>query len=864
MKFIKITALLALFCIVLGIGTTVGLYFYLKPQFPDVAVLKDVQLQTPMQVYSKEGKLIAQFGEKRRIPLKLDQMPQELIDAVIATEDSRFYDHFGFDPIGMTRAAIVVATSGSLKEGASTITQQLARNFFLTNDKRIMRKIKEIFIAVHIEQLLTKEEILELYLNKIYLGHRSYGVGAAAQVYFGRELTDLSLGELALIAGLPKAPSTMNPIYSTDRATTRRNVVLARMLSENKISQAEHDAAREEEFNGKSYGAEIEVRAPYVAEIARAWMVDKYGEESAYTSGMRVFTTIDAKQQAAATDAAINNLMAYDLRHGYRGAERELWKSDQPSFSEAEIVKALRTQPSYGQLRPAAIVEVQEKALRVFVKGQGTHTLEWDDIKWARRFLTDTRQGPAPKVAADIAAAGEQIWVYPKQTEQQLVEIEEGVFEEQQVVTAWKLSQVPAANTAFVAMNPENGQILSLVGGFNFVHNKFNRATQSVRQVGSSIKPFIYSAALDSGLTLASLINDTPINQWDQSAGTAWRPKNSPPTYLGPTRLRIGLAQSKNVMAVRTLRHVGLDETRDYLTRFGFELDKLPRSETIALGAGSLTPLQMAQGYSVFANGGYYVEPYIIDRVETPFGDIEFQAAPVEICRKDCTPLVTESEGGEEFNEQDVHEFVGHEETVYAPQVITEQTAFLVREMLYSNVWGGGNWAKNTGWNGTGFRAQALKRRDVGGKTGTTNSSKDAWYSGYGPGVVAVSWVGFDAHNRDLGRTAVNKNFAANEQVSGGEAGAKTAQPAWIDYMKVALADVPAQRSKVPNDIVRARIDRETGLLTHKTDETSRMEYFLRGTEPTESISKDRDTFSDDLFIGGDDDEETEDDGSLF
>ncbi len=865
MKFIKFTALLALFCMVLGVGTTVGLYFYLKPQFPDVAVLKDVQLQTPMQVYSKEGKLIAQFGEKRRIPLKLEQMPQELIDAVIATEDSRFYDHFGFDPIGMTRAAIVVATSGSLKEGASTITQQLARNFFLSNDKRIMRKIKEIFIAVHIEQLLTKDEILELYLNKIYLGHRSYGVGAAAQVYFGRELSDLSLGEIALIAGLPKAPSTMNPIYSIDRATTRRNVVLARMLAENKITQQEFELARQEEFDGKSYGAEIEVRAPYVAEIARAWMVDQYGEEAAYTSGMRVYTTVNAEQQAAANDALINNLMAYDLRHGYRGAERVVWEPEQTAFTQAEIVKELRSQPSYGKLRPAVVTDVQDQSLTVYVKGQGEQQIAWDYLKWARRFLTDSRQGPEPKTASDVAAIGEQVWVYPAETEMQLVESEDGIVEEQSVVTAWKLSQVPAANAAFVAMNPENGQILSLVGGFNFVHNKFNRATQSVRQVGSSIKPFIYSAALDSGLTLASLINDTPINKWDQSAGTAWRPKNSPPTYLGPTRVRIGLAQSKNVMAVRTLRHVGLDETRNYLTRFGFELDKLPRSETIALGAGSLTPLQMAQGYSVFANGGYYIEPYIIDRVESPFGDIEYQTLPVEICRKDCDPLTSVSEGGEEFDEQDVHDFVGSEQVTFAPQVITEQTAFLVREMLYSNVWGGGNWARDTGWNGTGFRGQALKRHDIGGKTGTTNSSKDAWYSGYGPGVVAVSWVGFDDHNRDLGRTAVNKNFPAREQVSGGEAGAKTAQPAWIDYMSVALEDVPAERKKVPNNILRARIDRETGLLTHKADYTSRFEYFVRGTEPTQYAPEENEGFNNDLFYSsGNSDEADEDEGSLF
>jgi penicillin-binding protein 1A len=386
--------------------------------------------------------------------------------------------------------------------------------------------------------------------------------------------------------------------------------------------------------------------------------------------------------------------------------------------------------------------------------------------------------------------------------------------------------------------------------------------TQSVRQVGSSIKPFIYTAALDNGMTLATLINDTPINQWDASEGTAWRPKNSPPTYLGPTRARIGLATSKNVMAVRVLRRVGLDETRDYLARFGFEKGNLPRSETIALGAGNLTPLQMAQGYSVFANGGYYVEPYVIARVETPYGETLFEAVETTICdSKDCETVdltkATAEEIEAEFASRDVSINEIRSEVQYAPRVISEQTAFLTREMMYSNVWGGGNWAQGTGWNGTGFRAQALKRRDIGGKTGTTNGSKDAWYSGYGPGVVGVSWVGFDDHTRTLGRTEKNENLD-NNQVSGGEAGAKTAQPAWVDYMAVALADTPTKTSKAPKNIIKARIDRETGLLTYKTDHTSRFEYFLNGTAPTEYVIDDSDSaeFGDDFFLNNEEAEE--------
>ncbi|MCC4237154.1 PBP1A family penicillin-binding protein [Vibrio anguillarum] len=816
MKFIKRLLLLSLICIILGVTTIFGFYFYVKPDLPDVATLRDVQLQTPMQVYSQDGKLIAQFGEKRRVPLRIEEIPPELIEAIIATEDSRFYEHYGFDPIGITRAAVAVIASGSAKQGASTITQQLARNFYLSNEKKIMRKIKEIFIAIHIEQLLTKKEILELYLNKIYLGYRSYGIGAAAQVYFGKEVKDLTLSEIALIAGLPKAPSTMNPIYSLDRATNRRNVVLQRMLDEKYITQAQYAQARSEPLMSKYHGAEIELNAPYVAEIARSWMVERYGEESAYTSGMIVTTTVDSKQQQAASKAAINNLLAYDERHGYRGAEKVVWKEGQTPLNEQQLAEHLNNEPTYGDLLPAVVTHVSSQSATVWVKNQGLQTIEWQGMNWARRFLTDSRQGSVPSTATEIIAAGEQIWVRNRAEYS-----DEHTTDE---VPQWYLSQVPNANTAFVAMNPENGAVLALVGGFNFVHNKFNRATQSVRQVGSSIKPFIYSAAIDKGMTLATLINDAPINQWDQSQGTAWRPKNSPPTYIGPTRLRVGLAQSKNVMAVRVLRAVGLDETREYLTRFGFDIDQVPRSETIALGAGSLTPVKMAQGYSVFANGGYYVEPYYISKVEDPFGKLEYQATPKVVCQQQCTPDTNE------FDEQDV---ASH----YAPQVISEQNAFLVREMMYSNIWGGGNWREGTGWNGTGWRAQKLGRRDIGGKTGTTNDSKDAWYNGYAPGMVAIAWVGFDDHNRNLGRTTENSNVD-DDGVSGAEAGAKTAQPAWIDFMRQVLLDVPAQDKPIPANIVRVRIDIDTGLLTNKFDSSSMFEYFIQGTEPTEYVAE--------------------------
>ncbi|MDH5930765.1 penicillin-binding protein 1A [Vibrio splendidus] len=841
MKFIKRLFIFTLICMILGVSTIFGFYYYVKPELPDVATLRDVKLQTPMQVFSQDGKLISQFGEKRRNPVTYDEIPRHLVEALIATEDSRFYEHPGIDPIGITRAALVVAMSGSAKQGASTITQQLARNFFLSNEKKIMRKIKEIFIAIHIEQLLSKEEIMELYVNKIFLGHRSYGFGAAARVYFGKDLPELTLSEIATLAGMPKAPSTMNPIYSIERATHRRNVVLRRMLDEKYITQAEFDEARSETLISKYHGAEIELSAPYVAEVARAWMVERYGE-AAYTSGMKVYTTVDSKLQKAANQAAIKNLLGYDERHGYRGAEKVLWQTAQSAWDQEQIVKHLKSQPTYGDLVPAVVTAVDSKSAQVWVKNQGEGTIEWQGMNWARKFLTDNRQGPAPSQAKEILAVGEQVWVrHEAITGDEVSEepTEESAEADTETPVEWRLSQVPNANTAFVAMNPNNGAVLSMVGGFNFVHNKFNRATQSIRQVGSGIKPFIYSAAIDKGLTLASLINDAPINQWDKSQGTAWRPKNSPPTYVGPTRLRIGLAQSKNVMAVRVLREVGLDDTRNYLTRFGFDIDEVPRSETIALGAGSLTPMKVAQGYSVFANGGYYVEPFYISRIETPFGETEFEATPKVVCKDNCDHKVATDPMADEFEEQDVDAKVQ-----YAPQVISEQNAFLVREMMYSNIWGGGDWSAGTGWNGTGWRAQPLKRRDIGGKTGTTNDSKDTWYSGYGPGMVATVWVGFDNHNRNLGRTKANSNLGKS-QITGAEAGAKTAEPAWVDFMGTALAGVPAERKEIPENIVRVRIDRETGLLTNKFDSSSMFEYFEKGTEPTEYITE---RFNDDIY----------------
>ncbi|MEQ9889071.1 peptidoglycan glycosyltransferase/peptidoglycan DD-transpeptidase MrcA [Pectobacterium zantedeschiae] len=831
MKFVKYLFILAVSCILLGAASIYGLYRYIEPQLPDVAALKDVRLQTPMQVYSADGELIAQFGEKRRIPLKLDQVPPELVHAFIATEDSRFYEHHGVDPVGIIRAASIALTSGHASQGASTITQQLARNFFLSPERTLIRKIKEVFLAIRIEQLLTKDEILELYLNKIYLGYRAYGVGAAAQVYFGRPVDQLTLSEMAMIAGLPKAPSTFNPLYSYDRAVARRNVVLARMKDENYITQSQYDAARNEKLVANYHAPEISFSAPYVAEMARQEMVKRYGED-AYNDGYKVYTTVTKKLQTAAQDALRNNILAYDMRHGYRGPSKVLWKVGEGVWDKAKMTAALKALPIYGPLYPAIVTSTTaDNAIAILSDGSNI-TLPMAGMRWARAYRSDTQQGPTPKRVTDVVQAGQQVWV-------------------RKVNDDWWLAQVPDVNSAIVSLNPKNGAIEALVGGFDFNQSKFNRATQALRQIGSNIKPFLYTAAMDKGLTLATILNDVPITRWDAGAGSDWRPKNSPATYDGPIRLRQGLGQSKNVVMVRAMRAMGVDYAADYLQRFGFPAQNIVHTESLALGAASFTPLQVVRGYAVMANGGYLVDPYLISKIESEAGGTVFTATPKVVCDTCNLPLVygetprspvlatTNVEDVATSNEappvglpQPELEPVTPEAAQqsaaqpYAPHVINTPLSFLIKDALNSNVFG------EPGWMGTGWRAgRDLKRHDIGGKTGTTNSSKDAWFSGYGPNLVTSVWIGFDDHRRDLG--ASSASGAIKDQISGYEGGAKSAQPAWDDFMKAALDGIPEQPLTPPPGIVSVVIDRSSGKLSNGGG-NSRSEYFIDGTQPKE------------------------------
>ena len=814
---------------ILGLVAGGVLYFHLKSSLPSVESLKTVELQQPMQIYTADGKLIGEVGEQRRIPVKLENVPQRLQDAFLATEDSRFYEHHGLDPVGIARAIFVAVNNGGASQGASTITQQLARNFFLTPEKTIIRKAREAVLAIEIENALSKQEILELYLNKIFLGYRSYGVAAAAQTYFGKNLDELTLSEMAIIAGLPKAPSTMNPLYSPKRAEERRNVVLSRMLDENKITKAEYDAAIKEPIVASYHGAKFEFRADYVTEMVRQEMVKRFGEEDAYTKGYKVFTTVLSKDQAEAQKAVRNNLIDYDMRHGWRGGA-PLWKKGEAPWDNERIVAFLKKLPDSEPFIPAAVIALGKNGAELLLANNDTMTLSSNAMRWA---------GRSP------VKVGEQIWIRKRDNGE------------------WILGQIPAANSALVSLNSDNGAIEAMVGGFSYEQSKFNRATQSLVQVGSSIKPFIYAAALEKGLTLSSVLQDSPISI-QKPGQPLWQPKNSPDRYDGPMRLRVGLGQSKNMIAIRALQTAGVGFTADFLQRFGFKRDQYFASEALALGAASFTPLEMARAYAVFDNGGFLIDPYLIEKIQDNTGKDLFIANPKIACItcndipviygetkdkidgfKDVAEVANpdnlksakgnsntdtdEGEGDQQpENVPDLPELQtsalndgsvdlmadakdGAAKQEYAPRVISGELAFLIRSALNTAIYG----EQGLSWKGTSWRiAQSIKRSDIGGKTGTTNSAKVAWYAGFGANLVTTTYVGFDDNKRILGK---------------GEAGAKTSMPAWVAYMKAALSDVPERQLELPPNIIEKTIDSNSGLLS---EGGGRKEYFIVGTEP--------------------------------
>lgn len=707
----------AIFCttlVIVVIGVSYLVYYRLASELPDIKTLHNVRYEVPLSIYSKDKRLIAQFGGNKRIPVKIENIPSQLINAFLAAEDDSFFDHPGVDYKGLLRAGFQLAMTGKKKQGGSTITMQVTRNFLLTSEKTFTRKLKEIILALKIEREYSKKQILELYLNQIYMGHSAYGVEAAAQTYYGKSLNKLTLPEHAMIAGLPKAPSSYNPIANEQRALERRNYVLQRMLELNHINQDDYETAVQQPSTAKLQYHSSDISAPFVAEMVRQYMHDKYGDET-YTLGLKVFTTIDSNLQRAAEKALRNALHIYDERHGFRIIK-----------TNTEDKTPLIQTPIIGDTLAATVTSVNSNGIKTKIYNHAPVEITWDNIKWggdkAKKYL---KPGMPIRVRA----------------------LKNG---------SWGLTQVPEVEGALVALNPDNGAITALVGGFEFNQNKFNRVLQSKRQPGSGFKPIIYTTALEQGFTAASMINDAPIAIYDPSLGRLWKPENSTKKFYGPTSLRKALTYSRNIVAIQLLKELGIDKAIETGLRFGFTKDQLPPGLSLALGSGYASPLQMARMYAVFANGGYLIDPYFIDRIVSHEGKVVYQAEPKTVCNtcdKDEAPQKNQ-----------------------APRIIAPSIHFIMNSLMQDVI-----------QKGTATDARVLGRSDIAGKTGTTNDQRDAWFNGFTPKHVATAWVGFD-NFKPLGHY---------------ETGGVAALPMWIEYMRAALKNTPVIALKPPDDVYK-------------------------------------------------------------
>ncbi len=803
--FTPLRIVLALLVALVGCGVLAlaGAYQYLATALPDVAAIRDIQLQVPMRVYSRDGRLIDQFGEQRRIPLSFEQIPNQMVNAVLAAEDDSFFEHSGVDYPGLARATLRHLISGEKSEGGSTITMQLTRGIFLSPEKSYRRKLLEIFLTLRIEQQFTKQEILTLYLNKMFLGQRAYGVGAAAEVYFGKTIDQLTLPEIALIAGTFRLPSRDNPVANADLAKQRRGYVLRRMREKEFITAQEHAAAVDAPVESKLHGYAVEVEAPYVAEMVRSDLFNRFGT-NAYTAGYTVVTTIDSRLQKAAVRALRAGLLEYDQRHGFRGPAGRVALND--GASEKEWAGLLDDFPVRGGLDPAIVLNVDERSAVAWSRREGRINIGWSGLSWARAPLADGSVGPALQRASDVLSRGDVIYVA------------------QETSGNWRMVQIPEAQGAFVAMDPQDGGIAALVGGFDYFASAFNRAVQAKRQPGSSFKPFLYSAALDRGFTAASMINDAPWVVDDPSLESTWRPQNDSREFRGPMRLREALVRSRNLVSIRVMHQLGPAYATQYIERFGFPQGSLPRNLTLALGTAQVSPVQMATAYSVFANGGYLVEPYFIQRIDRADGKAAFEASPRFACDRCIEPapvaapapaLVTgegtpplEAPRTTPIVQTDESRWGGvsyFDEKALAPQAISPQNAYVMTDMMSDVV-----------RRGTAARAMQLKRTDLAGKTGTTNDGRDAWFCGFNGSLVGTSWVGFD-QERPLGR---------------GEQGSRTALPIWIYFMGEALQGTPQQRRAPPPGLVTMRISAQTGLAARPDDENAMFETFIEGHLP--------------------------------
>ena len=786
MKFLRRLSLFilraTLLVTVIGGVALVSSYYYLRADLPTAEALRDIRMQVPLRVLTHDHKLMAEYGEVKRQPLAFDEIPDLLVRAFLAAEDDRFYVHPGVDYQGLMRAAWNLILTGKKSQGGSTITMQVARNFFLSREKTYLRKLNEIFLSLKMEHEFTKEQILELYLNKIYLGNRANGVAAAANVYYGSDVKDLNLAQMAMIAGLPKAPSLYNPIANRARATQRRNYVLRRMRELGYISPDAFREAVAYRDRSRLHGLAIDVEADYAAEMARAFMVERYGKE-AYTGNYQVVTTLDSGKQFAAEQALRKDLHAYDERHGYRGTERHV---DLLSLQEPiDWKKIFPDTKTYGGLRKGVVTFVEDQAVRVRLTNGEAADIDWNGLKWARTYIDDNHRGPAPEHASDILQAGDVVLL-------------------RRANKLWRLAQLPEVEGALVSLRPQDGAVLALVGGYDFRRSKFNRVTQAYRQPGSNFKPFLYSAALEKGYTAASLINDAPVVFDDPGLERAWRPENYSGKFFGPTRLREALIHSRNLVSIRLLRSIGPSFVIDYAEKFGFERERLPKNLSLALGSGVAQPMQLAGAYSALANGGFRVQPYLVERILGPDGQVLYDAMPEVACLEPCLDISNPA-SAQATTERASGGLVLTPPK--APRIMTSENNYLMNSLLRDVI-----------QRGTGRRARRLGRHDLAGKTGTTNDQVDAWFSGFNRDVVAVCWVGFD-QVRSLGRY---------------ETGARAALPMWISYMASALKGVPERPLVRPKGLVTVRIDPRSGLLADSHQRDAIFETFRSRFVPKE------------------------------
>ncbi|HEU4619072.1 MAG TPA: penicillin-binding protein 1A [Gammaproteobacteria bacterium] len=795
-------------CVAAAVALTavlIGGYYYVEPSLPDASELRDVRLQIPLRIYTRDGRLMAQFGEQMRTPVPYRQIPQLLINAVLAAEDDRFFEHPGVDVAGILRGAFrYIATGGTERvAGGSTITQQVARTTnLLSRDYSLVRKFKEWILALRIEREFTKQEILELYLNTYFFGKSSYGVVAAARTYFGKPLSELTLSEAAILAGIPKGPSIMNPIASPENAKRRRAYVLRRMRELGEISDAEYQAALNEPIESHWHGLELETEAPYVAEMVRLEMLRRFGP-AALTAGLRVTTTVDSRLQTAANSAIHEALDAYDRRHGYRGP---IGHVDLPAGTASGNVDEERLRQALADYRPTlglltgVVLDADDLNADVYLPARGRQTIGLDAVAWASRYINDDRVGPRPNAVSSVLAPGDIVRFREKA---------DGSLE---------LAQLPDVQGAFVALDPQDGAVVALNGGYDFYLSSYNRATQARRQPGSGFKPFVYSAALENGFTTATIVNDAPLALDDPGLEATWKPENYDHKYMGEIRLREALVHSENAAAVRVIRQAGISSTVQYVRRFGFDETATPANASLVLGAGGVAPISLAAGYAVFANGGRRVTPYFIDRVEDIDGNVVYQARPAFACveklrAEDAADTEADCVRPEEENAHTVPASGPVDQTpliddvaeLYprlrlAPRVITPQNAYLMTDMMQDVV-----------RRGTGAAAyRELHRDDLAGKTGTTNDLRDAWFTGFNADVVASGWVGFD-EERPLG---------------GREQGGVTAIPMWISFMREALEGMPLHELERPTGIVDVRINPRTGLVANGTTADSMFEKF--------------------------------------